>query len=167
MDAGDIVTLAGAGLAAAVAVLVPWMTFRFALRQERQRWLLEQRAQLYSDMLTEAYAEQKWFEYRIADAETREEMRFEDLRMPPLERARLGARGNIFGSGDVNRAFNEMQGVMFQTELSGRLDEGRVRLAGVIEELQAAVRHDLGTEQAFAASAERRWWSRLGSRQKP
>ena len=76
----------------------------------RARWLREQRAQLYVDLLTEAYAEQQHFEYTTADDESRERMReyFVDLRLPPLERARLGARGTIFASRAVNQAFNRL-----------------------------------------------------------
>ncbi|WP_406274833.1 hypothetical protein OH779_40275 [Actinacidiphila glaucinigra] len=55
MEASNVVALVAAGLAAIVAVWVPWLAFRFALRQERLRWLHEQRAQLYTEMLTEAF----------------------------------------------------------------------------------------------------------------
>jgi hypothetical protein len=112
MEAETVIALLSAGLAAIVAVSVPWMTFRLALRQDQVRWLREQRAQLYVDLLTEAYAEQQYFEYEIADDDTRERMRghFVDLRLPPMERARLGARGTIFASQKSESAVQPLAG---------------------------------------------------------
>ncbi len=154
MEAGTVVALLSAGLAAIIAVSVPVMTFRLALRQDQVRWLREQRAQLYVDLLTEAYAEQQYFDYEIADDETRERMRryFVDLRLPPLERARLGARGTIFASRTVNRLFNRLQGEALNVTLTARpRHEGdrlvaRMRVAGALDELQAAIRRELGAD---------------------
>lgn len=57
-------------------------------------------------MLTEAQAEQEWLQYATAAQETKQAVRdsggYTDKRLPPLERARLGARGTIFGSQTVN-----------------------------------------------------------------
>src|SRR6266571_2761071 len=61
-------TLAPSAIAVIIAVVVPWFTFRLALRQDRDRRQHDQRAQLYMDLLTEAYAETKQFEHEIADA---------------------------------------------------------------------------------------------------
>jgi hypothetical protein len=100
MHADTAVALVSVILATIIAVTVPWVTFRLALRQDRERWIREQRSQLYVDMLTEAQAEQDWLEYAVADEETKQAARswFTDKRLPPLERARLGARGTIFAS---------------------------------------------------------------------
>ena len=123
MHAETVVALISAGLAAIIAVVVPWMAFRLALRQDRARWLREQRAQLYVDMLTEAHAEQEYFHYAMAADEDRERMRkyWTDLRLAPLERARLGARGTIFASRTVNRLFMQVQAkgqaIMFEPRL--------------------------------------------------
>ena len=57
MDAGTVVALIAALLATSVAVIVPWVTFRFALRQDHIHWIGDQRSELYVDMLAEAYAE--------------------------------------------------------------------------------------------------------------
>lgn len=154
MEAGTVVALVSAGLAAIIAVSVPWMTFRLALRQDQIRWLREQRAQLYADLLTEAYAEQQYFDFEIADDETREQMRryFVDLRLPPFERARLGARGTIFASRTVNRLFNRLQGEALNSTLVTRpRHEGdrlvaRMRVGRALEELQAAIRRELGAD---------------------
>jgi hypothetical protein len=111
MDAATVVALVSTGVAAVIAVVVPGMTFRFALRQDAARWLREQRAQLYIDMLTEAQAEQKWIEHTLADKTVQERMMapyFTDTRLPPLERARLGARGAVYSSQTVNRLFNRL-----------------------------------------------------------
>jgi hypothetical protein len=96
MKPETVVALLSAGVAAIIAVSVPWMTFRLALRQDQVRWLREQRAQLYADLLTEAYAEQQYFDYQIADDDTREQMRkyFVDLRLPPLGACPAGRSWN-------------------------------------------------------------------------
>lgn len=101
---GAAATWVPSAIAAVIAVAVPWLTFRLALRQDRARWLREQRTQPYADLLTEAYAEQQYFEYDVADEETRERMReyFVDFRLPPTDRARLGARSAILASPTVN-----------------------------------------------------------------
>ncbi|MFF3312989.1 hypothetical protein [Streptomyces sp. NPDC002952] len=51
MSTEDLTVLAAAVLAAVVAIAVPWLAFRYALRQEHARWLREQRSVLYADML--------------------------------------------------------------------------------------------------------------------
>src|SRR5690348_11632759 len=107
MDGATVVALASAVVAAVVAVTVPWMTFRYALRQDEARWLREQRAGLYVDVLAEVQAEQLWVAYVMADDTTREKMQptFTDLRLPPVEVARLGSRAAIFASKIVNELF--------------------------------------------------------------
>jgi hypothetical protein len=154
MEAETVIALLSAGLAAIVAVSVPWMTFRLALRQDQVRWLREQRAQLYVDLLTEAYTEQQYFEYEIADDDTRERMRrhFVDLRLPPMERARLGARGTIFASQTVNRLFNRLQGEALNITLTawprheGDRLVARLRVGEAFDELQAAIRRELAAD---------------------
>src|SRR5438874_7570388 len=121
MEAQTIVVLVSLGVTAVIAVSVPWVTFRLALRQDQVRRIHEQRTQLYIDLLTEAYAEQQYFEFATADDETRERMGvyFHDLRLPPMERARLGARGTGFASAEVNRLFNKLQGHALIATLAG------------------------------------------------
>ena len=142
------------------------MTFRLALRQDQVRWLREQRAQLYVDLLTEAYAEQEYVLYAVAGDETRERMRkhFTDLRLPPVKRARLGARGTIFVSKTVNSLFNRLEGEGMAATLGPQRDEGqqmtvRVRIGGALDELQAAIRRELGADriplEPAAAATER------------
>jgi hypothetical protein len=110
MSSDSAVALAAAILAAAIGISVPWFTFHLALWQDKIRWLREQRSQLYVDLLTEAHAERAWRQYATADDRVKELMRdrFTDLRLQPLEHARLGARGTIFGSATVNRLFSEL-----------------------------------------------------------
>ena len=154
MHAETVVALIASLLAAIIAVVVPWVTFRFALRQEQARWLREQRAQLYVDMLTEAYAEQQYFQNATADDETRERMRehFTDLRLAPVERARLGARGTIFASRTVNERFNQLQADGQAIMLSPQPAEARqllvcVQIGRSLDELQAAIRRELGADR--------------------
>lgn len=154
MHAETVIALTSTGLAAIIAVVVPWMAFRLALRQDRARWLREQRAQLYVDMLTEAHAEQEYFHYAMAADEDRERMRkhWADLRLAPLERARLGARGTIFASRTVNRLFMQVEAqgraIMFEPQLDeGRQIVVRMRIADALAELEDAIRRELGADR--------------------
>jgi hypothetical protein len=56
----------------AVAIVVPWLTFRYALRREQRQWSREQRTQVYVDLLVEASveasAEQDWLIVGVRDA---------------------------------------------------------------------------------------------------
>jgi hypothetical protein len=82
MHADTVVALVSSGVAAIIAVTVPWQAFRLALRQDQARWLREQRAQLYADLLTEAYAEQQYVEHAMASEDVKKRIRFTDLRLP-------------------------------------------------------------------------------------
>lgn len=154
MDAATWVALLAAMLATVISVTVPLMTFRLALRQDHVRWIREQRAELYVDMLTEAQAEYEWLEYKTAgeDARERAEEWFTDKRLPPLERERLGARGTIFGSRTVNQIFNRLAPEAFwQTIGLHEPDPGQIRfrmqLGEILDDLQEAVRRELGTDR--------------------
>ena len=145
-------------IAVVIAVLVPWFTFRLALRQDRIRRLHDQRADLYIELLTEAYAEKDYFEYEIEDDETRERMRSyrRDLRLQPPERARLGARATIFASREVNRLFTTLQAQALAATLAGRpKDEAerlaaRLRVGQAFDGLEAQVRREIGTDEIRA-----------------
>jgi hypothetical protein len=165
-------------IAAIVSVTVPWVTFRLAVRQDRGRRLDERRAELYVDMLLEAHAERQWFEHEVAveearqqaDEEARERMRrhFVDLRLSPLERARLGARGTAFASAPVNRAFNRLQSVMAWATLTSKRSEAerltdRVHVAEAFAALETAIRRELGADERRSAFAEG-WEAAMRSR---
>jgi hypothetical protein len=158
MNAQTVVALVSVLLATIIAVAVPVMTFRLALRQDAIRWLREQRAQLYVELLAEAHAEQQYLEFATADEETREAARDHftatDTRLSPLERARLGARGTIFGSQTANQLFNRLMAEGGRVLLNlDRLPpdaaalQARVRIGGIMDELEAAVRHELGADR--------------------
>jgi hypothetical protein len=110
MTAATVVALVSAVLATIIALIVPLVTFRLALRQDEMRWLRERRAELYVDLLTEAVAERERLEYALADEETQKRAAqfFKDVRLPPLDRARLGARAAMVGSRAANRLFNDL-----------------------------------------------------------
>jgi hypothetical protein len=157
MDAGTWVALFAALLATVVAVVVPWATFRFAMRQDQVRWAREQRSELYADMLAEAYAEQEWLKLETASPEIQERAwkSFTDKRLAPVERARLGARGSILGSRPVNQLFNQVSGEAFRLLISSRIEKNPdaiqmlvdLRLGGLIDELREAIRRELGADR--------------------
>jgi len=155
MDAATVVALVAIVVSAVVSVTVPRMTFRFTLQQDAARWLRKQRTRLYVDLLTEAQAELKWLEYALAGESVREAMapHFHDLRLPPLERAQLAARTNLYGSKPVNRLFGRLSAegshAVFNLD---RLEPDmlqmrtRVRVGEIVDELEAAVRRELGAD---------------------
>jgi hypothetical protein len=163
MSAADNVAIASACLAAFVAIWVPWLAFRYTLRQEQSRWLREQRAELYADLLTEGYAEQ---EFLLNELQAEAGMRSSStasLMLPPLERARLGARGTMYASQEVMRLFNKLERIHpNHTILRDRnttpvnaLQSARVAMTGAMEDLQAAIRKEMGTDQIKLHTGER------------
>ncbi len=134
------------------------MAYRLTLRQDAIRWLRERRAQLYVDLLTEAHAEQFYLSFVTSSDTAREQMReafaATDTRLPPVERARLGARGSVFGSPKVCGLYDLLMAEAWPVSLNPgrfRSDEARMqvlaRTAGILGELEAAVRRELGADR--------------------
>jgi hypothetical protein len=153
VNAQTAIALVAVVATALVAVIVPYVTFRLTVRQDQARWLREQRAALYVDLLIEAHAEQQWFEFATADDELRERMAtyFADLRLPPEARARLAARGTAFGSRAVNARYNQLEGILARSSLiqpGNEAERSMIRgsLGNAAEALQAAVRLELGAD---------------------
>jgi hypothetical protein len=163
MDAGTWVALIAALLATVIAVVVPIMTFRFALQQDHVRWMREQRSELYVDLLTEARTRQLWLEIQTAPEAARESLLkdYTDTRLPPMENARLAARGTIFGSRAVNKSFiqaGEEWSRLLQASRHGNDPDAtqmlvRVRLGRLILELTEAIRRELGADRVPLDSA--------------
>jgi hypothetical protein len=118
----------------------------------------ERRAQLYVDLLTEAHAEQFYLAFVTSSDTAREQMREvfaeTDTRLPPLERARLGASGSVFGSPKVRGLYELLMAEAWPVSLNPgrfRSDEARMRVlartAGILGELEAAVRRELGADR--------------------
>ncbi len=77
-----------------------------------------------------------------------------DMRLPPLERARLGASGSVFGSPKVRGLYELLMAGAWPVSLNAgrfRLDEARMqvlaRTAGILGELEVAIRRELGADQ--------------------
>jgi hypothetical protein len=106
------------------------------------------------DLLTEAHAEARYISHAAARPEVRERtaefFAAGDMRLPPLERARLGARSSIFGSPAVNELFNKLQAVGADATLRAHDDDGmaaNMRLGELMEKLEATIRHELGADR--------------------
>lgn len=76
-----------------------------------------------------------------------------DLRLPPAERARPGARSNVFASRAVNRVFGQLMAEGGLALLNPkRIDRealqmlSRVQIGRIVDELEAAVRRELGAD---------------------
>jgi hypothetical protein len=77
-----------------------------------------------------------------------------DTRLPPLERARLGASGSVFGSPQVRGLYDLLMAEVWPVTVNParfRSDEARMqvlaRTADILGELEAAVRRELGADQ--------------------
>ena len=155
MDASSVIALISTIVAAVIAIVVPQVSFRLTLRVDQTRWLREQRATVYVDLLTETYAEQQWLELDMADEETRRRMLTytTDLRLPPLERARLGVRASMYGSRSVKDLFNRLPAEIFwNTPIVGeptesQKREARLRVGAILEELQRVIRAEMETDR--------------------
>jgi hypothetical protein len=107
-------------------------------------------------MLTQARAQQFYLSVITGSdtARMREVFAETDTRLPPLERARLGVNGTVFASPTVRGLYERLFAESWPVEVNPgrfRTDEARVRVlartAGILGELEAAVRRELGADQ--------------------
>src|SRR6516165_7570770 len=109
-------------------------------------------------MLTQARAQQFYLSFITSSDPAREGMREvfaeEDARLPPLERARLGANGSVFAGPQVRGLYELLFAESWPVEVNPgrfRSDEARLRVlgrtAGILHELEAAIRRELGADQ--------------------
>jgi hypothetical protein len=177
MDLGNITALGSALLAAVVAIVVPVWTFKRTLELERMKWVRDQRAQLYIDILAEAYAEKQWFlnlmtyrEITLIEARDgdggRDSSRGDypqspDLRLNPVERANLGARSAVFASKEVSMAFNAFNGALGKRSLIPPQSEGEAHMTKIqaeelFETLSTTIRNELGADAKLNLEIPRR-----------
>ena len=150
-------------------LLVAFLGFRLALQQDQRRWLREKRTDLYIDLLVEGYAEHNWVLNELTATEIREiadengtdydagqravddsRNRFgglTDTRLPPVERAVLGARMSAFGTLDVIRLFNAIGACSPMPPVRGQAATLKVRVALAWEALDSGVRAELQKSQ--------------------
>jgi hypothetical protein len=106
-------------------------------------------------MLMQARAQQFYLSFITSSGPAREGMREvfaeEDTRLPPLERARLGANGSVFASPKVRGLYEQLFAESWLVEVDPgrfRSDEARLELlwrtAGILGELEAAIGRELG-----------------------
>lgn len=149
----------------ATGAAAAWVGYGFGVRQDKEKWNREQRAALYVDLLVEGYAEQQWVLGELAHVEmvlideeetdprssertaewvaTRDRL-LPDLRLPPMDRARLGARMAAYGSPAVTKAFNAIgrQLAPFSTD---HPQIRRIRTQEAFDRLEAQIRRELGS----------------------
>ena len=108
-------------------------------------------------MLLQARAEQFYLSFITSSDIAREGMREvlaeTDTRLPPLERARLGANGSVFASPEVRGLYERLFAEAWPVEVNPerfRSDEARLevlgRTAGILCELEAAIGRELGAD---------------------
>ena len=109
-------------------------------------------------MLLQARAEQFYLSFITSSDIAREGMREvlaeTDTRLPPLERALLGANGSVFASPEVRGLYERLFAESWPVEVNPgrfRTDEARMRVLGrtarIPGELEAAVRRELDADQ--------------------
>ena len=109
-------------------------------------------------MLLQARAVQFYLGFVTSSDMAREQMREvfaeTDARLPPVERARLGANGSVFASAEVRGLYERLFAESWPVEVNPgrfRTDEARLRVlartAGILGELEAAVRRELGADR--------------------
>jgi hypothetical protein len=160
-------------------LLLALLGFWLALRQDEVRWLREKRADLYIDLLVEGYAEHNWVLNELTAMENRENADKNgtdhdagqravddwpgrsggptDIRLPPVERAVLGARMSAFGTVDVIRLFNAIGACSPLPPVRGQAAALKVRLAMAWDALEGGVRAELQKSQ-------RTTWQRVRGR---
>lgn len=145
--------LGWAGLVA-TAVVVPVVGFWLALRQDKLRWAREKRAELYIDLLAEAYAEKEWMLGELHSRElaetgpVRDDNRFAalpDTRMKPRARALLGSRMAAFGSPEVRAAFNELSRSFPPLPMMGSSPAARLGVEKAFSDFEVLIRRELGS----------------------
>jgi hypothetical protein len=163
-------------------LLVAFLGFRLALQQDQRRWLREKRADLYIDLLVEGYAEHNWVLNELTAMEIREigdengtdhdagqravddwRDRFgglKDTRLPPVERAVLGARMSAFATGDVIRLFNAIGACSPLPPVRGEAAALKVRLAMAWDALEGGVRAELQKSQRTTWQRVRGWMNK-------
>jgi hypothetical protein len=109
-------------------------------------------------MLMQARAQQFYLSYITSSDPAREGMREifaeEDTRLPPLERARLGANGTVFASPEVRGLYELLFAESWPVEVYPvrfRSDEARLevlgRAASILLDLEAAICRELGADR--------------------
>jgi len=109
-------------------------------------------------MLTQAHAEQAYLAFVTSSATARELMRetfaATDTRLPPLERARLGASCSAFGSPKVTGLYELLFAEAWPVSVNPgrfRSDEARMRVlartARILGEPEAVIRRELGADR--------------------
>lgn len=149
----------------AVGLMTAFVGYQAGVRQDRRRWYRERRAELYVDVLVEAYAEEQW----CLNALTRRELAqigasehgddgldalaaSDAQRLEPQERARLGARMAAYGSQEVVKLFGALgRGVAFPT-LDGRFAQ-TWDVEQAFDALEAQIRKELGDPTHLEHSA--------------
>jgi hypothetical protein len=106
----------------------------------------------------QAHAEQFYLSFVTSSDAAREQMREvfaeTDTRLPRVEKARLGARGSVFGSPQVCGLYDLLMAEAWPVSVNPgrfRSDEARMqvlaRTAGILGELEAAIRRELGADR--------------------
>ena len=92
----------------------------------------------------------------------RESFAATDTRLPPLERARLGASGSVFASHQVHGLYDLLFAEAWPVTVNParfRSDEARMqvmaRIAGILGDLEMAIRRELGADQIPPKTAPR------------
>jgi hypothetical protein len=143
----------------AVVVLGAVAGFLLGSRQDERRSTRDLRSITYVDLLVECTAEGEWLEAQMARAEISDiggdpdDERFPRLpddRLPPLERRRLGARTEAYGSAEVIRRWNRLASYGTRALLLREYGPAfRVEHGAMLDALRGQIRHEFERERAW------------------
>lgn len=120
-----------------VAIVVPWLAFRYALRLDQRRWIRDQRSQAYIDLIMEVTAERDWFRHKEMTRTTGKSMPFDDHRMKPFDRQMLGVRVYAYGSDEVYESHNSLSQAYFLADTRAIEDAASDLLRQIRAELRS------------------------------
>lgn len=144
----------------ALAIIVPYLTYRFANRQDSRAWRREKRAEIYVELIAEV-------ERRSTKA--MELLSSDDATASPPGSGELAARLSAFGSGSVTAAHDHFVTEIGQT-LIGRFVHPRDVMLGMSLQsaaagVRAAVRKELAPNTIRDRWRDLEWrWSARGAR---
>lgn len=144
-------------------IVIPLVGFRLALRQDEVRWVREKRAELYVDVLAEAYAEKQWMlqelsrreaaeisaEFYEADRDQDDDRwpNLPDTRLDPAARAHLGARMAAFSTDAVVQQLNQLSVAFPFLPKAGEATAAKWRVEAAFDDLEKLIRDELGSSK--------------------
>ena len=155
MEWKDVVVVVAASIAAVATLVVPYLTYRFAVNQEHRKWLRERRLETYINVISEMQLSHRVLDAAMKGKSATDELSKILMSNEQLTRVQLFVSGNalklvipwMHGSGEIYKAaakatpddFNDPEACKSFVEYQSATDEMMWRLI-------ATVRSELGSD---------------------